>query len=491
VHGCAKVSKTKKYLLCHRKMTTALLSKNLSEYLAACDPGLLIQTNSGLQVNVACVSALSLLCQNRQDGVGDTPTNILSDYTSNCPSLKFFMEKVLVPESFGSTAETLNRQYMDPLKLSWCSKIFNYNNPECGCLSALARNTQFNTQCKLNISSCSAFPQDTSECYGRYFSKQNTGDSYDGETYGPGIQFMNISFDRCQPYYCWTDICWDPDVYKTYAGIRSQTVGCGNVCISVKGENTMTINDVTNASFNNIRPATTTMPICNRNNDTINLFYLPEFFRAPVNLFSTIPVNVGNQSNGLSAFMKLESSVSNNTLGYWWFQPPQGLQDFIEIPGGQQRTLNFTVNTQLLQLLYSTKTPIPNPNRGGIGEVTVCHTDPNPDLNSCGNLPLTAIIESPSYRYSYIQTLINPDGNAVQLTSYLILYANMIVLSPDLAPVGPASKTVPSEDPQWTRILLLVCFLIFLVVYIVKAMANAYAVNLYPLINHTKQNLGP
>ena len=467
-----------------------MLSKTLSEYSTACDSGLLVQNSSGLQVNVACVSALSFLCQNRQDGVGGEPTNILSDYTSNCPSLRFFMEKVLVPESFGSTAETLNRQYMDPLKLSWCSKIFNYNNPECSCLSVLARNAQFNNQCKLNVSSCSAFPQDSSECYGRFFSKQNTGDSYNGETFGPGILFMNISFDRCQPYYCWTDVCWDPDVYKTYAGIRSQTVGCGNVCISVKGENTMTINDVTNASFNNIRPATTTMPICNRNNDTINLFYLPEFFRAPVNLFSTIPVNVGNQSNGISAFMTLVSSQSNNTLGYWWFQPPTGLQEFIEIPGGEQRTFNFTVNTQLLQLLYNSKIPIPNSTRGNTPEVIVCHTNADPDQNSCGNVPQNSLIESPSYVYSYIQTLINPDGSPVQLTSYITLYANMIVLSPDLAPVAPASKTVPSDDPLWTRGVFIVCLLIFVIAYFVKAMANSYAVRLYPLIIQAKQNLG-
>ena len=471
-------------------MTTALLNKALSEYSSACDPGLLVQDSSGIQVNVGCVAALSLLCQNRQDGVGGVPTDILSDYTSNCPSLKFFMEKVLVPESFGATAETLNKQYMDPLKINWCSKVFNYNNPECQCLSALSRNSQFNNQCKLNITSCSEFPQDPSECYGRFFSKQNTGDSYNGESFGPGIQFMNITFDRCQPYYCWTDICWDPDVYKTYAGIRSQTVGCGNVCISVKGENTLSINDVTNASFNNIRPATTTMPICNKSDDSINLFYLPEFYRAPVNFFSTIPVTVGNQSNNIPAFMSLVSSESNNQLGYFWFKPPTGLQQFIEIPGGQQRTLNFTVDTQLLQLLYSTKTPVPNPNRNNVGEVLVCHTDENPDLNSCGNTPTLSLIESPSYRYSYIQTLFNPDGSAARVTTYITLYANMIVLSPDLSPVAPATKTVPSEDPSWTRLLVIVCFFIFLIAFILKEMANSYAVNLYPLINHAQQNLG-
>jgi hypothetical protein len=470
-------------------MTTALLSNKLSEYSSACDTGLLVQNSSGLQVNEACISTLSLLCQNRQDGVGGTPTNILSDYTSNCSSFRFFMEKILVPESFGTTAENLNRQYMDPLKTSWCSKLFNYNNPECACLSVLARNSQFNKQCKLNITSCSAFPQDPSECYGQFFSKQNTGDSYNGQTFGPGIQFMNISFDRCQPYYCWTDVCWDPEVYKTYAGIRSQTVGCGNVCISVKGENTMTINDVTNASFNNIRPATTTMPICNKNDDSINLFYLPEFFRAPLNLFSTIPVSIGNQSNGIPAFIQLVSSESNNLLNHWWFQPPTGLQDFVDIPGGQQRTLNFTVNTELLQLLYSSKTPLPNPNKGNLGEVIVCHTDENPDLNSCKDVPLNSRIESPSYKYSYLQTLLNPDGSAARVTTYITLYANLIVLSPDLSPVAPATKTVPGDDPVWIRVLLLVSFLVLLIAYIVKTMANSYAVNIYPFISQP-QNLG-
>jgi hypothetical protein len=454
----------------------------LTEYSTACDSGLIVISNGTTTINQTCVSGLSELCQNRQAGVSGTPTNILQDYTSNCPNFKFFMEQVLVPETFGTVAQDLNVQYMDPLKQFWCDQDFNYDNPECLCMSALARNQQFNQQCKLNVTSCSGFPQNTGECYAQFFSKQNNGDSYNGETYGPGIKFINISFDRCQPYYCWTDICWDPDVYKPFGAFRSQSVGCGNVCISVKGENTMTINDISNAAFSNIRPATTTMPVCNQNSDAINLFYLPEFFRSPLNLFTFIPVNVGNQSNGITAFMKLESSLSNNSLNSFWFTPPPNTNEFIEIPGNAQATLNFAVDTTLLQQIYSTKTPVPNPNRANVPEVYVCYKDQDPENNSCGTLTPDEYILSPTYTYSYVQTVINPDGTPSQTTSFITLYANLIVLPSNLSPSAPPSKPIAADNPTWLRYVLVGCFLIFLLTYFFKTMSNSYAVKLYPLL---------
>jgi hypothetical protein len=392
------------------------------------------------------------------------------------------MEQVLVPETFGTIAQDLNIRYMDPLKIYWCQQDFNFDNPECLCMSAIARNQQFAQQCKLNITSCSGFPQDPSECYGQYFSKQNTGDSYNGESYGPGIKFMNISFDRCQPYYCWTDICWNPDVFKPYGAFRSQTEGCGNVCISVKGENTMTINDISNAAFSNIRPATTTMPICNQNSDAINLFYLPEFFRAPVNLFTFIPFNVGNQSNGITGFMKLESSLSNNSLNSFWLTPPANTAEFIEVPGNGQVTLNFNVNTALLAQIYNTKTQVPNPARNNIPEVYVCYKDQNPEDNSCGTLTPDEYILSPTYKYSYVQTVINPDGTPSQSTSFLTLYANMIVLPQNLAPSVPPTKTVQADNPGWLRYVFILCFLLFVLAYVFKTITNTYAVRLFPLL---------
>ena len=446
---------------------------------------------SGPTINEGCIADITRLCMNRQDGVGGAPTNILMDYTSNCPHLKFFMESVLVPETFGTVAEYLNEKYMDKIKLDWCSQPFNYNNSECLCLSVFQRNQQFNNQCRLNITSCSGFPQDPTECYGKFFSKQNDGDSYNGETYGPSTKFVNISFDRCQPYYCWTDICWDPDVYKTYGAFRSQTEGCGNVCISVKGENTLTINDISNAGFNNIRPATTTMPICNQNSDAINLFYIPQFYRAPVNLFTVIPVNIGNQSNGRNAFMKLESSQSNNSLGFW-FAPPLNSEGYIEIPGNAQITMNFTIDNQMLKSLLSSKTPVPNPSKGNVPEVLVCFQDPDPTQNSCGSRTPDEYILSPTYKYSYVQFSVDPlNGNPYQFTTYITLYANLIVLPENLTPNVPPTKTVANHDPYWIRSFVLVCLLIFVVAYIAKTLANSYAVRLYPLLKQASLSPPP
>jgi hypothetical protein len=244
----------------------------------------------------------------------------------------------------------------------------------------------------------------------------------------------------------------------------------------------MTINDISNAAFSNIRPATTTMPICNQNSDEINLFYLPEFFRAPINLFTFIPFNIGNQSNGVTGFMKLESSLSNNSLNSFWLTPPPNTAEFIEIPGNAQATLNFSVDTQLLSTIYNTKTQVPNPNRGNVPEVYVCYKDDNPENNSCGTLTPDEYILSPTYRYSYVQTIINPDGTPSQITSFITLYANMILLPQNLTPSVPPTKTVASDNPGWLRYVVVACFLIFLVAYVFKTMANSYAIKLFPLL---------
>ncbi len=439
-------------------------------------------------MNQQCISDVSRNCANRISGLNGEPANVLQEYTSNCLSFKFFMENVLTPQVFGEIAETLNQRFLDTLKQQWCGQESNYTNPECLCLSVFNRNQQFQNQCRLNITSCSAFPQDPSECYGRFFSKQNNGDSWQDQTFGPGIKFMNISFDRCQPYYCWADVCWDADVYKTYAAMQSQTTGCGNVCISVKGENTMTINDPSNVSFQNIRPATTTMPVCDQSDETILLFYYPEFYRNRVDNFTFIPVSIGNQSNGRSAFMKLESSQSNNSQGLFWFTPPQTFQ-FIEVPGNQQTTLYFSVNTAQLLQLYSLKTPIANPLQGQVGEVYVCNQDLNVGDNSCGLLTPDEFILSPTYKYSYQQTIQDPNGNFVNNTAFVTVYANMILLSPDLTPTAPTQKLTPQDNPTWIRWLFIVCLLLFIVTYIGKTLANTYAVRIYPLIKQSIQNL--
>ena len=168
------------------------------------------------------------------------------------------------------------------------------------------------------------------------------------------------------------------------------------------------------------------MPVCNKSDEQVHLFYYPEFFRNKVNEFSFVPVSVGNQSNGKPGFMRLISSQSNNSQGLFWFTPPPNTQEFVEIIANEQTTLNFQVNTQQLSQLYSLKTPVPNSNRGNIGEVYVCNQDLSIGDNSCGTLTPDEYILSPTYRYSYEQTIQDQNGNYVTNTSFLTLYANLI-----------------------------------------------------------------
>jgi len=179
--------------------------------------------------------------------------------------------------------------------------------------------------------------------------------------------------------------------------------------------------------------------------------------------------------------MQLVSSESNNPAGLFWFTPPLNSQGLIEIPGNAQTTLNFSVNTQFLTQLYGTKNPLPNPSRGNVPEVTVCFNDSNPDDNSCGSLTPDQYILSPSYKYSYVQTQVF-EGVPTVITTYLTLYANLIVLPANLTPSVPPSKTVANENPSWVRYFIAACLLIFFLAYVFKTSANRYAVNLYPLL---------
>jgi hypothetical protein len=188
--------------------------------------------------------------------------------------------------------------------------------------------------------------------------------------------------------------------------------------------------------------------------------------------------------------MQLVSSESNNPAGLFWLSPPLNSQGLIEIPGNAQTTLNFTVNTLMLSQLYGTKNPVPNPSRGNIPEVTVCFNDSNPDDNSCGSLNPDQYILSPTYKYSYVQTQVL-NGVPSVVTTFLTLYANLIVLPANLSPSVPPTKTVANENPSWVRYLIVACFFLFFLAYVFKTSANSYAVNLYPLLKQASLSPTP
>jgi len=388
--------------------------------------------------------------------------------TSNCFYYRIFMETLSqnIPLAYEN-----NRQYLDPLKTRWCAT--NSSRAECACLNAI-KDTGLGGQCVANALQC---PGEILECNGTSFTKEYKGETFNGASIGDhgSAIFTNISFDRCLPYYCWADVCWSSDVFKTYAAINSQTVGCGNACISVVAENTITIQGQT--SFDHLSPIQTVFPQCNKSSGAPDIYYIPQTWKSSVNLVQQYVANVQCVSNGESGFLRLVGSTSDD-LGQYWLEYPNTLSSIIQILPGRVQSFTFTVNTLQLQAAYSRKTGTHDANTG-INQVNVCDT--TIQGNSCQYYSQESYIQSPSFDFEY--TYLDP--NSMLTTRTLTVYAHMILYPPSTSVVEnytPRKTLNSTSSPPWSRYILLASLILFILCFIIKEVLNHFALKAHALI---------
>lgn len=402
--------------------------------------------------------------------------NALSSPTSNCYLYRIFLETL---SRDNVRAAEVNQEYLDPLKKQWCTIPTNIENPECACLNA-TRNSELGGQCVSNAVACPDEADPLANCKGTSFTKTFQGDVWIGETLASrdGAAYVNFGFDRCLPYYCWADACWATDVYKTYDAIASQTQGCGDACITIKAENTITQLDA--GSFDNLAPIQTVFPRCDQSNGAPEIYYVPITYKYSVDFPTSYVINLQcvNTNGGQNGYVTLIGSQSGD--GGYWLEYPQLLVDPIQVPAGGVRSMTFTLNTHMLLSAYNSKIPIANAN--GIPEVYVCDSSTQ---SACKNLASNRYITSPSYTFQYTQLTFDGQGNQVYRSREVVVFAHMI-LWPPMAVIEdkyvPKKSINATNSPPWSRWVLGVSLAVFIVCYILKEVVSHYALRALPYI---------
>jgi hypothetical protein len=389
--------------------------------------------------------------------------NPLIDPTSNCYYFKQFLENPALLTA--ANAKQMNEFYLDPLKYQWCNDPLNLNLTECVCLNA-TKQTDLAEQCNLNQTECGDNNPPSLNCRGRQFAKKLEGDVFAGKTLSG--EFVNISFDNCLPYFCWVDACWntDPDVFKPFDARASQTLGCGNACITVVGENTISFG---NGSFDHVAPVQTTFPVCNSSNNVPTINYIPITYKTSVDRLTTIQTNLNsvNNLNGQQAFLRLTGSTSDE-FGNFWLDYPSTVSSPFSVPNAGVRALTFTVNQTLLQNSYLRKTPFL---LASVPSVLVC--EPDPESVCRQGRDSQNVLTSPTFTFTYQQF---PGGGRI-VTQEVTVYAHAILwpasfVIPNLVPKRSISRT---NSPVWSRIALYVFLGIFLVCLGLKTFFNSMA----------------
>jgi len=447
------------------------LNPNLTEYAIQCRPGIAtLYSDGNYYFNIACSKAMFSLCAAAQS----RGENVLSSPTSNCYIYRLFLETLT---KNNANADSINRQYLDPLKLQWCAA--NLDSPECACINA-TRNSELGGQCATNALACPGDEDPLTNCKGTSFSKTFRGDVWLGDTLASndGAAYVNFGFDRCLPYYCWADACWATNVYKTYDAIASQTLGCGNACITIKAENTITQLDA--GSFDHLSPIQTVFPQCDKSTGAPDIYYIPITYKYSVDFPTSYVTNLQcvNINGGQNGFVNLVGSQSGD--GGYWLDFPQLVTNPIQVPVGGVRSLTFTVNNQMLRDVYNTKIPIVNAN--GIPETYVCDSSTQ---SLCKNLAPNRYIKSPSFTFQYTQLSIDSQGMQVYRTREVVVFAHMILWPPTEVieqNYVPKKSINATNSPPWSRTLLIVCLIIFVACYFLKEVVSHYALRDLPTL---------
>jgi hypothetical protein len=396
-------------------------------------------------------------------------TQVLDDPTSNCLYWRSFMETISLNQD---RAKELNEKYLDPLKRYWCSLEKNLYNYECSCLNALM-NAELGGQCENNATWCAGEPK--IDCVGTSFTKTFKGDTWNGAALSDAAEYVNFTFDRCLPYYCWADTCWATGVYKSYAAFASQTNGCGNACITIKAENT--ISQFDQGSFEHLKPIQTIFPQCDKSSGDATLNYIPYTLVTSLNAVKNYvaSVNSVNVNQGIQAVMTLVGSTSDDSGNYWLGYPSDVGKENILVPNGSSKAFTFTVDTDLLKnSYYNGKEPLLNAN--GVPVLQVC--DGGQQSSACTNLLQRNFILSPSYTFEYDQYIIPSDGSApFHAQQRVTVFAHMTIVPPtaEMPNFVPRRKVNRTQSPQWSYTFLIIALGFFLVCFLIKTSVNHFA----------------
>ena len=296
------------------------------------------------------------------------------------------------------------------------------NAPECGCFQFPVRVAD---QCSAQAEAGRDCVQHGNDCSGKQFLRYGDGietRGLDGQY--TESQFVVISFDQCVPYWCWNAQCWENSLL-TGEILQGQLSCVNGICITVRGTDTITTNDLSIANASAFEPGGV-MTKCDEAAKTAQPSFAPTLIQAPVDLIQAIPFKLVNSGQS-TLNLKLES-VTQNVIGV----QTESIQRLL-VSVNSFFTSVLPVNTYTLMQAYEGAV-----SRAGGTNLSI-PVRPCPESDPNCTLP-DGTLTSPRFWYSYIT-------NGVQET---FTFAPQLTLQPPSYQPQPRKPTVKVNTiPVW------------------------------------------
>lgn len=277
--------------------------------------------------NTGCAAAMQTACSggNTSNDTSQFRSDLLNPQT-NCYSWKIQYENAYYFDTEGMSTLI---SFLDQTKRDFCASSFGQSAPECLCLTFPTVNAQ---QCNAQSTAQRDCPQNDAGnpngqnlCYGRDFTRNNQGGiNVDGTIISD--PFIEFSFAKCVPYYCWVEPCLSTGTQLLTSDIIYATTFnsvCGDgICLSVIGTQDIGTNqkyaDLQPPISSNYTPAFEIFPPCGGGAAPAQPTYVPTTYTYPVDNAVDIPVAVSNNGSFLVQMTLLGTNQK-------WISMPQTL----------------------------------------------------------------------------------------------------------------------------------------------------------------------
>jgi hypothetical protein len=398
-------------------------------------------------LNVSCAEDMANACV-----TNTTNGPALLDGNSNC---RVWKDNVETAFDFDPITYAGIQQQLDRCISIYCRNA-GLNTNACSCMNfpfaqSSVCNAQASRGCNVQPS-----PGEINKCFGKEFSR--VGGGYVNREKSGEISiapYLLIQFDECIPYYCWNDLCYQPDSLLVSA-IRSEqnSDSCINsICINVQGVDQITISDLQPPPpADAFQPRTLVMARCGAGHTTATPVLLPTLFALSVDSLDAVPFSIANTGDDI-----LNLTFVTTTNDIFKCTPPSN------ITVGVHNFVNFNVGLDPTNLLgqWNGATD-PNVNDG---TVTVQAWDEN-------RVVPKGILRSPTFFYTF------PSGTELQTFSFQLL----LELGPPLNRLV-LPEVVNKDIPIGVNVGLLVsvgiCIIAVIGLLVVQGRARKFVVESY------------
>jgi len=335
-------------------------------------------------LGISCANQMAQLC------AANTPSGpaLLSE-NSNCRLWRNYVETAfdIDPQRYAAVQAQL-----DSCIVTFCRNS-GVESRACLCMNfPFAMKEQCDAQASRGCATQSG-PGEVPQCLGKIFTQ--VGGAYAVEDKSGTFSqapYVVIQFPECIPFYCWNDLCWQPDSLLV-SSMRAQQAQCvPGICIDVQGVDQITISDlIPPASPQTFRPRQLLINSCGRGFTAATPIYIPTQWTFPVDATTAVPLAITNAGDEILN-MRLATITDN---------PYNCKAPDITIGPHGSFNFNVTFDVSLLQALWQQQTDA-NVNKGNVVMVPFEDEDTVPK----------GFLRSPEFFYTF------PSGETLQTFSF-------------------------------------------------------------------------